>query len=64
VDTPGDNFDTRDGGDRHPQDRALRRHGFTPDDRERFEAGCRAHQDKLFGGRPAAPGAGGGKHAG
>jgi hypothetical protein len=33
-------------------------HTFTPDDRERFEAGCRAYQDRLFGGRPAAAGEG------
>jgi hypothetical protein len=30
-------------------------HNFTPDDRERFEAGCRAYQDKLSGGCPVAP---------
>jgi hypothetical protein len=30
-------------------------HQFTPDDRERFEAGCRAYQAKLFGVCPAAP---------
>jgi hypothetical protein len=29
VDTSADNFDTRDHGGRHPQDRALRRHGVT-----------------------------------
>jgi hypothetical protein len=28
MDMPGDDFDTRDHGGRHPQDRALRRHGF------------------------------------
>jgi hypothetical protein len=28
VDTSADNFDTRDHGGRHPQDRALRRKGF------------------------------------
>jgi hypothetical protein len=30
-------------------------HTFTPDDRERFEAGCRAYWAKLFGACPAAP---------
>jgi hypothetical protein len=29
VDTPADNFDTRDHGGRHPQDRVLRGYGFT-----------------------------------
>jgi hypothetical protein len=48
VDTPADNFDTRDHGGRHPQDRALRRKGFAIHARPRTGPALWAKEGRLY----------------
>jgi hypothetical protein len=48
VDTPADNFDTRDLGDRHPQDRVLRGYGFTIHSRPRTGPALWARDGRLY----------------
>jgi hypothetical protein len=48
MDAPGDNFDARDGGGRHPQDRALRRHGFAIHSRPRKGPALWAKGGKVY----------------